>query len=180
MQYLCVRGFAAEEDAPHTLSGMVQPVESMRLPIPALCSSVTGVVYVCVVRAVQQAMFTGAIKEKSKGQERMEGAWQQVTAYIVQLEKRLREMELHTPQGSAADLVQSILALGVPFQGNEACTNPSQEKCPRSRPVSATYCGAPHNEEIEKEIRESERLVQSQSLCDAVSPFSQCVTSSSS
>lgn len=59
-------------------------------------------------------MFTGAIKEKSKGQERMEGAWQQVTAYIVQLEKRLREMELHTLQGSA-DLVQSILALGVPL-----------------------------------------------------------------
>lgn len=60
-------------------------------------------------------MFTGAIRERSKGQGRMEGAWQQVTAYIVQLEKRLREMELHTSQGSA-DLVQSILALGVSLQ----------------------------------------------------------------
>lgn len=56
-----------------------------------------------------------------------------------------------------------------------ACTSPSQEQCPKSRP-SATSCGPPHNEEIDREIKESERLVQSQSLCDVISHFSQRVT----
>lgn len=60
-------------------------------------------------------MSTGSNEEKSQGKERMEGAWQQVTAYIVQLEKRLNEMELNTSHGSRPLYSQSMLVKSVPL-----------------------------------------------------------------
>lgn len=58
---------------------MVAIVEATHTSIPALGSSMSAV-SVC----------------HGKSKEKVEDAWQQVTAYIVQLEKRLKEMELHT------------------------------------------------------------------------------------